>query len=80
MTLRHWTQRQELLRLTSEPSIFWRIAKQFSADREVISWDGCAKRDTVIAQENEIFLLFRSRTAISGHGCPEKPEMSPDGE
>ncbi len=32
MTLRHWTQRQELLRLTSEPSIFWRIALRFSAE------------------------------------------------
>ena len=32
--------------------------------------------DTVIAQKNEIFILFRTMLAISGHGCPEKPEMS----
>ena len=24
--------------------------------------------------------MFRSTPAIEGHGCPEKPDLSPDGE
>ena len=28
----------------------------------------------VIAQANEIFLMFRTQSAILGHGCPKKPE------
>ena len=31
-----------------------------------------------ITQEIEIFLLFPSLSAISGHGCPEKPEARTD--
>ena len=38
------------------------------------------KSTAVITQENEIFLMFRAVSAILGHGCPEKPEMSLDGE
>ena len=34
----------------------------------------------VIVEENEIFLMVLSRTAISGHGCSEKSAMSLDGE
>ncbi len=34
----------------------------------------------VIAKGNEIFLMFRPLSAVSGHGCPEKSALSPDGE
>ena len=33
-----------------------------------------------MVEADEIFLLFRYGPAISGHGCPEKPELSQDGE
>ena len=31
-----------------------------------------------IVKENEIFLMFRAVSAISGHGCPGKPETRMD--
>ena len=34
--------------------------------------------NAVIVQEHEIFLMFHSISAISGHECPEKPETSMD--
>ena len=34
--------------------------------------------NAVIVQEHEIFLMFHSISAISGHGCHEKPETSMD--
>ena len=45
----------------------------------LIPWTNCTKYlDAVIAQKNEIFLLFRTIPAISGHGCHEKPETCMD--
>lgn len=34
--------------------------------------------NTVIAQSDEIFLLFHAISAILGHGSPEKPESRRD--
>ena len=32
------------------------------------------------AKGDEIFLIFRTILAISGHGCPDKPDLRLDGE